>query len=188
MRILLVLAVFILTSCASALPELLDESGKNLLGAPRVYTLVNLHPDEERSKLYAANFLQRGLIPMCSEVKLVELNTKRLIFRLLKRDKQYLYVNHKAAGEPFERHLIRYFGQSCNSKIVQGLSKADQAGIKRGRVSRGMTKSGVIYAIGYPPRHVTPDLEVSEWTYWQNRFNRKIVIFDDAGVVTEVRD
>ena len=188
MRVLLVLAVFILTSCASALPELLDESGNNLLGASGVYTLVNLHPDEARSRLYAANFLQRGLIPMCSEVELVELTRKRLIFRVLKRDKQYFYLNHKGAGEPFERHLLRYFGQSCNSKIVQGLSEADRTGIKKGRVSRGMTKSGVIYAIGYPPKHVTPDLDVYEWTYWKNRFNRMVVIFDETGVVTGVRD
>lgn len=51
-----------------------------------------------------------------------------------------------------------------------------------------MTRQGVIYAIGYPPRHVNPSLERGDWTYWESRFDRIIVEFDENGIVTGMRD
>ena len=36
-----------------------------LVGASGVYTLVNLHPDEQRHRLYSVNYQQSGLIPRC---------------------------------------------------------------------------------------------------------------------------
>jgi hypothetical protein len=36
------------------------------------YTLVNLHPDENRARLYSVNYLQAGLIPLCSRVTIHE--------------------------------------------------------------------------------------------------------------------
>jgi hypothetical protein len=188
MRQLLVLAGFLIVACATAPSELRDESGTNLLGASGVYTLVNLHPDEERARLYAVNFQQRGLIPMCSEVELLEFTPKRLTFRVLKRNKRYYYFNHKAAAEPFGQHLLRFFGRHCDLNEIRSLSEIDQAGIRRGAASTGMTKQGILHALGYPPRHVTPDLDSMQWTYWKSRFDRMIVVFDEAGVVTEVRD
>jgi hypothetical protein len=47
---------------------------------------------------------------------------------------------------------------------------------------------GVIFALGYPPRHVNPDLDAVTWTYWKSRFHRMIVTFDASGVVTGVLD
>ena len=188
MRRVLVLVAVLGTACAGSLPELRDDSGTNLLQASGVYTLVNLHPDEERARLYAVNFQQAGLIPMCSEVELLELTRKRLTFRGLKRDKVYYYFNHKAAAEPFERHLLRFFGRNCDVRQIRSLSKVDQAGIRAGEASPGMSKQGVIYALGYPPRHVNPDLNALQWTYWKSRFDRMIVVFDENGVVTEIRD
>ena len=52
----------------------------------------------------------------------------------------------------------------------------------------GMTKEGVIFAIGYPPRHVNPDLDSYQWTYWKSRFNRFVVEFDDEDRVASIRD
>ena len=55
-----VAAVIAFPSCASR--SLIDANGANLTGASEVYTLVNLHPDEKRSVLYAVNYQQAGLI------------------------------------------------------------------------------------------------------------------------------
>lgn len=188
MRCIIVLLSFVVVACASTIKELRDETGANLLRSTRVYTLVNLHPDEERAKLSAVNYQQPGLIPMCSEVKLLELSTKRLKFRVIESNKDYYYFNHKAAAEPFERHLLHFFGRNCDLSEVHSLSEVDQEGIRLGEASPGMSKQGIIYALGYPPKHVNPNLENGKWMYWKNRFNRFIVVFDETGVVTEIRD
>jgi hypothetical protein len=188
MERVLVLLGLLLVSCAGSLSELRDDTGTDLLQAPPVYTLVNLHPDEEHARLYAVNYQQPGLIPLCTEVELLELTRKRLTFRVIERNKEYYYFNHKAAAEPFDRHLTRFFGRHCDLDEIRSLSEVDQAGIRKGSASVGMSKQAVIYALGYPPRHVTPDLDAAQWTYWKNRFNRMIVTFDEAGVVTDVRD
>ena len=69
-----------------------------MIGATDVYTLVNLHPDNERSRLYTVNFQQRGLIPVCSQVELIACTSDQLRFRVLKTNRQYDYINHKAAA------------------------------------------------------------------------------------------
>jgi len=153
-----------------------------------VYTLVNLHPDEVHARLYAVNYQQTGLIPVCTEVKLLKLTRKQLVFRVIKSNKEYHYLNHQAAAEPFDRHLARFFGSNCDSNEIRSLSEVDQAGIQKGSASIGMSKQSVMYALGYPPRHVTPDLDALRWTYWKNRFIRMTVTFDEAGIATEVRD
>jgi hypothetical protein len=175
-------------SCASGPSSVVDQSGIDLMQAPRVYTLVNLHPDEVRARLYTVNYQQGGLIRRCSRVELVEIDGRSLYFRVSKTGKEYRYYYHKSALEPFDQHLLKYFGSSCDPDDVRSLSDTDQAGIRKGVASAGMTKQGVIYAIGYPPPHVTPDLDATDWTYWKNRFDRMIVGFDDEGRVVEVRD
>lgn len=159
-----------------------------LIGAEGVETLVNLHPDEVRAKLYAVNYQQPGLIPMCTEVELTELSRKRLTFRVIETGKTYNYDYHKAAVEPFAQHLARYFGRSCDRERADELGETDRRGIREGRVVPGMTKEGVVFAIGYPPPHVTPSLDSPRWKYWKSRFDTMDVVFDDAGVVTEIVD
>ena len=97
-------------------------------------------------------------------------------------------MNHDAAAEPFNNHLLRFFGSACDPTVVEQLNEADQTGIRSGVASPGMTRQGVIYAIGYPPRHVNPSVESGNWTYWRHRFDRFIVEFDDEGIVTGIRN
>jgi hypothetical protein len=158
-----------------------------LIGKEGVFTLVNLHPDEQRSRLYAVNYQQAGLIPLCSKVELLDLGSKRMKFRVEKTGKVYEYIYHGAAAEPFPTHLGRYFGRECNRSKVEALSQIDRTGIRRGKALVGMSRQGVTYAIGFPPRHVNPDLDAAEWTYWKSRFNRFVVEFDE-GRVANVRD
>jgi outer membrane protein assembly factor BamE (lipoprotein component of BamABCDE complex) len=67
------------------------------------------------------------------------------------------------------------------------LSKIDQDGIAAGRAQVGMTRQGVLYAMGRPPFHANPSLDSSEWMYWRNRFGKTAVQFDESGKVTNVR-
>jgi hypothetical protein len=164
------------------------QSVNDLVGKDGVVTLVNLHPDEARSKLYSANYLQPGLIPVCSEVKLVSYNPKALTVTVPSRNKTYTYEFHRAATEGFDAHLLKVFGTRCPKKTIEGLSKVDQEGIKAGRAVLGMSREGVIYAIGYPPASQTPVLDGPTWKYWKNRFDIQLIHFDDKGKVMQVKD
>jgi hypothetical protein len=179
--------VVLMVGCARSV-ELLDQDGRSMMAPAAVYTLTNLHPDNQRSRLYAVNFLQPGLIPVCSRVEVLELKGDLLRFRVLKTGRTYDYINHKAAAEPFEDHLRRFFGLSCPAEEIERLSDIDRKGIKKGQAFPGMTKRGVVLALGLPPRHVNPDLEVDDWIYWKHRFNRIRISFDENGHVSEIRN
>ena len=154
----------------------------------RGYTLVNLHPDNERSRLYAVNFQQPGLIPVCSEVEYLGLGRKSFRFRVVSTDREYHYLNHKAAAEPFPEHLKRFFGPSCPRDEIESLSELDRQGIREGRAIVGMTRRGVILAMGHPPRHVNPDPNAPIFMYWKSRFNRVEIQFGSDGLVSGVRN
>jgi hypothetical protein len=184
--VILVLAVAALGAWSPrAIAQLVDAAGVDLLQAPTVYTLTNLHPDETERRLYAVNFQQPGLIPRCTAVRITRLRRSAMIFVVVDGNREYEYLNHDAAAEPFNDHLLRFFGSQCESDST-GLNDADVDGIRRGVALVGMTRKGVILAIGYPPRHVNPSIERGDWTYWRHRFDRFIVQFDDKGLVTGI--
>ena len=151
-----------------------------LVGAAGVYTLVNLHPDEARHRLYSVNYQQEGLIPLCSKVKIESVDKRKMTFRVLDGDREYEYVFHNSLRDPIPQHLDKYFGKKCAS--LDTLSEVDRKGIRSGAVSLGMTKRGVTLAIGYPPEHATPSLDSDLWTYWKNRFGKMHIQFSDGKV------
>lgn len=157
-----------------------------LVGASGVYTLVNLHPDESRHRLYSVNYQQPGLIPLCSKVKIQSVDTRKMTFRLLDGDREYEYLFHSSLRDPIPKHLDRVFGTRCEPQL-QTLSEVDRKGIRAGTALTGMTKRGVVLAIGYPPEHATPTLDSDVWTYWKNRFGKMRVHFA-AGKVVGIRD
>jgi hypothetical protein len=183
-----VLATLLALGCASTQP-LVTSSGVDLITAPVVYTLVNLHPDDQRGRLYAVNYQQAGLIPVCSEVKIVALKGNKMRFQLVKTGREYTYLHHKvAAAEPFNSHLLRFFGTECDRKGLERLGPGDRAGVQAGKADKGMTKQGVIFAMGYPPRHETPDLNGNVWKYWRGKFDTMLVTFDEKGRVESVKN
>lgn len=182
----LLAAVGLTTACSSL--QVLSEDGQDMTGQPGVYTLVNLHPDPIRQRLYATNFQQEGLIPLCTEVTLVKARKKVMAFKINSTGQTYHYYFHKSAAEPFAQHLTHFFGKTCNKSAVAKLSAVDRRGIEIGKALEGMSRQGVVYAIGIPPRHTTPTLESNSWKYWKNRFNTLTVEFDASGKVTKVID
>jgi hypothetical protein len=181
-----VLATLVMLACTGSEP-LVTSSGVDLLASPVVYTLVNLHPDEQRSRLYAVNYQQAGLIPVCSEVKIVALKGNQMRFQVVKTGREYAYLHHKkAAAEPFNAHLLRFFGTECDRKGLERLAAGDRAGVQAGKVEKGMSRQGVIFAMGYPPRHETPDLNGKVWKYWRSKFDTMLVTFDDKGRVESI--
>ena len=169
-----------------AVPAVAADIDYPLIGQSPVYTLVNLHPDEPRQRLYSVNYQQPGLIPLCTKVKLESLDKRKLTFRVLDKDREYEYIFHNSLRESIPKHLDRYFGKKCEPKL-ESLSEVDRKGVQSGSVLPGMTKRGVILAIGYPPEHATPSLDSDTWTYWKNRFGKMQVHFT-GNKVTEIKD
>ena len=71
---------------------------------------------------------------------------------------------------------------------MEKLTPLDLEGVKEGRAIVGMTKEGVLTALGYPAQHRTPSLQAREWTYWKNRFTTLVVFFDSRGIVTDIKE
>lgn len=69
---------------------------------------------------------------------------------------------------------------------LAGLNPTDRKGIAEGRAFVGMTKQGVLAALGYPAAHKTPSLDENAWIYWKDRFRTLRVEFSPSGTVSQV--
>lgn len=69
---------------------------------------------------------------------------------------------------------------------VSDFSEKDQEGIAKGKALPGMSKKGVLAALGYPAAHYTPSLEGDTYYYWKNRFMKTRVDFNEKGIVVSV--
>ena len=68
-----------------------------------------------------------------------------------------------------------------------GLATEDEQGIQQGKALVGMTKQGVMIALGYPAKHRTPSLDENTWAYWKGRLgNPRLVQFDGNGKVVSI--
>lgn len=183
--ILLAMLAIVVTGCGST--QVTDANGQSLVGADGVYTLVNLHPDEENARLYTVNYQQDGLIPVCSQVRITDAGRKAVRFQVADTGQEYQYLLHRSLPVAFDEHLGEIFGKQCPQAKIAGLSSLDQQGIKEGTAKVGMTKDAVAIAMGHPPAHETPSLESDQWMYWLHRFNRVRVDFENGKVSNIVR-
>lgn len=177
-------AVLVAAFAALALsqPGVARDIAYALIGDPGVVTLVNLHPDENARRLYSVNYQQDGLIPLCTKVSITAVTHRSMTFEVTDGGRKYEYIFHDTLRQEIPKHLDQFFGKTCPKKQVDSLGKVDRQGIKEGRALPGMTKAGVILAIGYPPEHATPSLDGSVWKYWRNRFATTLIYFEDGKV------
>ncbi len=161
--------------------------GKDITQVRPLYTQVNLHPDQNRGRLYALNFQRAGLLPLCTEVEILGIKNKAMKFQVKSTGMEYSYITHRRIEGGLAEVIPTYFGERCNTDKVKSLSKLDRKGVKDGQVLKGMTKRGVEYAIGYPPKHRTPSPDLNTWVYWVNRYKTMSVTFNAKGKVESVQ-
>ena len=187
---------------------LFGQAGVCLAGEP-VYTKYNIHVQLEVSRKgersYQASY--SGWIDPGKDHAIVPPNTKVISepaagpvwtkfsqnkgFRLVVMDPAAIGLqagtisfefnpkNMAMTEEEYLKHITSPTPVSLN-----GLSGKDLEGIKSGKASEGMTKRGVMTALGYPAAHRTPNPDAdSVWTYWRDRFKTVGVIFDSKGKV-----
>jgi hypothetical protein len=150
--------------------------------------LSNLHPDNNKRLLYTLNYQQPGLMKVCEEIKVVKVKRKSMKFDYRGTRYEIAYEGYtKEAGKSFQSALRTYFGEKCDRAKIETLSDIDKEGIESGIPKLGMSKDGILFAMGRPPIHATPWLKDDYWLYWRNRFGKQGIRFDAEGKVIEIK-
>lgn len=158
------------------------------------YTKFNIHGqsrDGHTAKASYANYTRPGgghvIVPAGTKILIIKKARKKFIFTYDHGAKEVVFEYH--AGR-MGMDLDTYLDKITSPKPVSldGLSKLDRKGIKEGQALVGMSRDGVMTALGYPATHRTPSLDATTWIYWTNRFGTIAVDFDAAGKVKAVRD
>jgi hypothetical protein len=185
-KLVAALAAVAVSGCAAKGPAAMAMI-PGLTGAAEVYTLTNLHPDDPRPVLYSTNYQRAGLIPVCTRVRILSLaESNEMWFEVVDTGKQYAYGYNRACGESFPNNIARYFGTDCPKDYIARMPEVDRRGIEAGVAEVGMSKMGVVYAIGYPPFESTPNLDGNVWRYWRNKVASFTVEFDEKNRVKTV--
>ena len=154
-RILTLAFVLVLASCSRGYTYQIE-------GSSQVVTLTNLHA--QGNVITSVNYQYPDMIPLCTPVNIESVDSRQAIFTVIATGQRYTYQFTRHLREPVDVHISKYFGGSCPD--YSSLPQQDQAGIQAGQVMQGMSKQGVLLAIGYPPDHRTPTLDQDVWTYW----------------------
>ena len=149
-----------------------------------LYTQVNMHSLKGEYVTWV-NYGIDSLIPVNTKVLITSISGDDVDFIIKKSGTELSLKNSSRSGLNGKAWAEKHFR---TSKVnLKNFSPIDQKGIKKAKVIVGMSKKGVLIARGFPPAHVTPDLNMSEWMYWYNRWNKKKVVFE-GDTVEEVID
>jgi hypothetical protein len=143
------------------------------------YTQFSLF--QENNNFRTTNYRKGVLVPINTPLTLVSLDDDQAQVRLKETGQTLTIENVRKYTKddmPTAFHKI-----AGTTKVDLGqFNKEEQESIAAGQVKNSMSKKAVLAAIGYPPRHETPNLDGSDWTYWHNRFDKFIVHFSNDKV------
>jgi hypothetical protein len=191
-------AIRLLTSVFLVLATLgfgsVADSAQNYEGVS-VYTRYNIHVQKlvtnRGTKVQAsyANYTDPGpvhvIIPAGSLIRIEKVSRKRIEFVWPDQNLEVQFEYHQPRmGMDPSTYLDKITSPTPVSYAK--LSKLDRKGIAEGKAFVGMTRQGIMAALGYPAAHRTPSLEASTYVYWTNRFGTLAVEFDDKGYVKRV--
>ncbi len=188
-------------ACCAAIPgtigceESVQRNGDTLAnqrrgGGQTNYLKYNFHYTTERGRISGsiANYAHSSLtghkiLPYGSPVRTGRLrNGFALIDEKSETRIEVLATRKYLAG----KSLSDYFGLILSNTPVSytGLSEIDQKGISEGRPYKGMSKKGVMIALGYPCPHRTASPDADMWYYWRHRYSSYTVNFENGIVVS----
>ena len=147
----------------------------------QLYLQTNLRANAHGHITSVLSWRGTEVVAICIPVK-VDLVRKREIRFHDDSGKQYRYILHRSTRLSVEDHLERYFAASCPVDVME---PADAQGIHQGTARGGMSRTGVLYALGYPPEHRTPSLSDDEWVYWGTKGHVTVHFMNDRVVTVE---
>jgi hypothetical protein len=118
------------------------------------------------TRFHDANYqYQNTFIPLGTKVKVLAMNEMEVRFMLSDSGRQLTWVK-RYARVPLASLLAVWLLEEDPREIVNGFNPHVKELIYAGKIEPGMTKQQVIYALGFPPQHKTPDTSMDQWTYW----------------------
>lgn len=166
----------------------LAKSGGAVKKGDTLQTLTNLHPDMRNHEIVTLNYQWAAIIPTCSSVTVAKISSKKLTFEYKGQLYEFMQESHtENAGVSFQKAMRAFFGKACDNEKLQSLSELDKEGVREGRPKVGMTREGILFAMGRPPFHANPTLTGPAWIYWRNRFSSMQLIFDADGKVMSIK-
>jgi hypothetical protein len=154
------------------------------------YLKCNLHADPNNNRLSSVNYQLTGkVLKWGTPIKIKKISRGKV--KIEASGEIFTYEIHKRTKKvtTVRDHLARFLTTDLNQlKTKAGnLSSMDKKGIEDARAIVGMSKQGVLIAIGYPPEFVVPDpMAASSWQFWRNRWGQFVVIFDQQGRVKDI--
>jgi len=141
---------------------------------------------EKPDKIYSINYKRGNLIPAgtaVDNVKLEEGRSPYVQFRVVEWDQTFkIFFEAKFLTDiNAEQFRDRTFTSKNFADLTQGFTENEIDAVKNARIIPGMSKAAVLIAYGYPPSHMTTNLDMNTWTYWRNRFLKDLVEFDEQG-------
>ncbi len=103
---------------------------------------------------------------------------------LVKGSGQVIYYEFKQKYANMSKDAYIALVLSNSQVNYPELSDIDQKGIREGRPIKGMSKEGIMVALGYPAPAYTSSLKNDTWQYWNSRFIKCIIDFKDGKAVT----
>jgi len=159
-------------------------SAKQITSSENYYLKYNFHYTTEKGKVRGsvANFTSlpgHQILPYGSAVSVGSWgNGFKLIDDETGKKIEVMCKSKFLAGTSLSDYLDLILSGTPVS--YTGLSEIDKKGISDGRALKGMTKKGVMIALGYPCPHKTDSPDSDQWNYWRNRFTYYPVNFENG--------
>lgn len=151
----------------------------NIDTAKIYYTQFSLF--HEKNNFRTTNYRKGLLLPINTAVTLQIMDSKEAQIRLV--DGGQILTIENAPKYTLDDMQTAFNKIAKPDKIdLRRFSADERDAILAGRAIKGMSREAVTAAIGYPPQHETPSLNVNDWLYWRNRFDRFIVHFKNDKV------
>ena len=165
-------------SCLCGLMASIWLVGANFAGAQEAgaqgYLKCNIHYQQHShdAKASYANWTDPGqghmILPVNTEVRIGTFRKGFSITALPTKTEILFEYDDRNMHMSIEQYLALITSPTPVS--LDAFSEQDRKGISEGKVYPGMSKNGVMTALGYPAAHRTPSLDSNTWIYWKNRF------------------
>lgn len=174
---LLGLAAILLGACNKDIKS--NPTAASVPPAQVYYTQFSLF--QEKNNFRTTNYRKGSLIPINTPVALMSIDSDQAVLKLVDSGQPLIIENVPKFTK--DEMAVAFTKIAGTTKVdLSRFTPAERDAIMLGQVKNGMSKKAVIAAIGYPPQHVTPSLDVNDWTYWSNLFNRFVVHFKNDKV------
>lgn len=149
----------------------------------QLYTQINLRANARGQMTSVQEWRGTEVVPICTPVQIDAVGAREIRFTGTQSGQRFRYILHRSTRLPVDDHVQRMFGSTCPAAT---LDQQDAMGIQDGVPLPGMTRAGVVMAVGYPPEHRTPTLAANEWVYWGTAGN--VSVHFDGDLVAYVDD